>query len=128
MKYSQEIESIVTFFKTAADEHRMSTAAVIEKNQEIQDLEHELELAATDAKSRARIGRELQKVLKSRRQHKNIAESTEPIAAFVSEHQKLMNELSALLGKVRKVEKYHETRQYIPRVRTDLTISTQTKR
>jgi hypothetical protein len=127
MDYSREIENIVAFLKTATGEYDYSYGVVGTKEKEIQDLEHELELAATDTKARARVGRELQRVLKDRRAHKNIVECAEPVKAFMLEHPKLLNELAVLLGKVRKVEAYHATRQYVPRVRTDLTIGAQDK-
>ena len=124
MNYSGEIEHIINFLKQATSDYSFCYTAVGEKDKEIVDLEHELELGAADAQARNRVGRELQRVLKDRRQHKDIVECTEPLAAFMTEHPKLLNELAVLLGKVRKVEKYHSTRQYVPRRRTDLTIST----
>ncbi len=128
MDYSKEIENIIAFFKTAVGDHDYSYGVVGAKEKEIQDLEHELELAARDTKARARVGRELQQVLKDRRAHKNVVESTDPVCAFLAEHPKMLNEMAVLLGKVRKVEKYHETRQYVPRVRTDLTIGAAAKK
>lgn len=122
MKYSQELENIITFFKAAASDQSFYYCAVGETEKELQDLDHELELAATDAVAIKRLGRERKKVLQTRRQHKDVVECTAPLAAFIAEHPRLLNELSVVLGKIRKVEKYHQTRQYIPRVRTDLTI------
>lgn len=128
MNYSSEIERMIEFLKKSAADYNFYYTAVGEKQGEITDLEHELELGAADAKARNRVGRELQRVLKDRRQHKDIVECTEPLAAFVTEHPKLLNELAVLLGKVRKVERYHSNRQYVPRKRTDLTIGAVTKK
>jgi hypothetical protein len=124
MNYAQEFEKAINFIRDAAQWYEFHYGAVGDKDKELQDPDHELELAAKDAKERSRISRERQRVLRERRKHKDIAESTEPIAKFVEANRKLMNDLGAVLGKVRKVEEYHRNRQYNPRVRTDLTIGT----
>lgn len=127
MHYAQELENVIAFFRAATNDYDFSYGFVGDREKEIQDLEHELELAAKDAKARSRVGRELQRVLIARRQHKNIVECTEPIAAYIKEHPKLLSELGTVLGKIRKAENYHATRQYVPRIRADLTISARLK-
>jgi len=122
MNYAQEMERAINFLKQAASDYGFHCGCVSDREKEITDLQHELELSAKDAKSRARVSRELQKALIARRYHKDIEECTGPIHAFMSSHPNLLNELGALLGQVRKVDEYHQNRQYTPRVRDDLTI------
>lgn len=122
MNYSHDIEKVIAILKQVDSDYNHYYAAVGEKEKEICDLEHELELSAKDAKARAYISKELQKVLVLRRQYKDTVERAAPVTEFLAANPKLLSTLSALLGKVRKVEKYHETRQYTPRVRKDLTI------
>lgn len=122
IRYSQELEKFINFLKSASTDYGYYLGAVSEKEKEKTDLEHELELGATDAKARNHVSRELQQVLRDRREFKNVVECTEPIAEYLSVNRKLINELGTVLGKIRKAEKYHETRCYKPRRRTDLTI------
>lgn len=122
MRYAQELERIISWLKAASSDHSYYVAAVGEKDKEKTDIEHAFELNHLDSKSRSRLGKELQQALRTRRQYKNIVECTEPIAVFLQLHPKLLSELAQLLGTVRKVEKYHDTRQYIPRIRKDLEI------
>ncbi len=122
MNYAQELENAINFLKRSVSDYGFHGGVVSDREKEISDLQHELELSAKDAKSRTRVSRELQKTLISRRYHKDIEECTGPIDAFMRSHPKLLNELSALLGQVRKVDEYHQNRHYTPRVRDDLTI------
>jgi hypothetical protein len=127
IRYANEMEKLIEFLRSAADDNRTYISAVEEKEKEITDLEHELELGASDAKARARVSHELQLVLRERRKYKNIVECTAPIAEHLKSTPKLLNELGVVLGKIRKVERYHDTRHYVPRQRTDLTIGINTK-
>lgn len=56
-----------------------------------------------------------------RRKYKDIFEETDDIVQFFkeSQHKKTLDQMRQLLGRVRKVEKYHGNRIYIPRVRGD---------
>jgi hypothetical protein len=60
--------------------------------------------------------------------HKDIAEITAPVADYMYANKKVLNDLGGILGKVRKVNEYHQNRVYNPRVRTDLTIPRQRKK
>lgn len=50
---------------------------------------------------------------------KDMAEEREEVVKFFQDpqHKKTLDHMTQLLGKVRKVEQYHEKRIYIPRVK-----------
>lgn len=122
MNYAKKLEECINFLKQAASDHGYYSALVHTKDQERGDLEHALELAAPTYKERSKLARQLQDVLQERRKAKDIVGSTQAIAEYLSQRPKLLDELGAVLGKLRKEEKYQQERTYTPRVRTDLAI------
>ena len=54
-----------------------------------------------------------------RRKYKDIFEETDDVVRFFREpqHKKTLDQMRQLLGAVRKVEKYHENRHYINRIK-----------
>mgnify|MGYP005780096411 CR=1 FL=1 len=63
---------------------------------------------------RAKLATELRNCRLERRQYKDILEESEPIVQFFEEpqHKKTREQLKQLLGQMRKVENYHQNRQY----------------
>lgn len=54
---------------------------------------------------------------KTRRIHRIEAEIDDIVQFFnVGQHKRVLDQMGQLIGKVRKVEKYHENRVYIPRL------------
>lgn len=53
--------------------------------------------------------------------YKDLFEVTDPVVQFTqdSQNKKALDQMRQLLGKVRKVEKYHENRVYIPRIKEE---------
>lgn len=83
-----------------------------------QDLLHAIEFE-TNVRERSKICTRLHHSRNERRRNKDIVEVTEEIVKFFAEpqHKKTLDQMRQLLGRVRKVEKYHKDRTYFPRVK-----------
>lgn len=83
-----------------------------------QDLLHEIELNGNDRQARNRAATQLRINRLDRRYYKDKAEESEPLNDFLQDKEvsRVMKKLEQVLGKVRKVEAYHESRTYHPRV------------
>lgn len=70
------------------------------------------------ARERSKLCTQLHRSRLNRRKYKDIFEETDDIVQFfnVGQHKKVLDQMGQLIGKVRKVEKYHENRVYIPRL------------
>jgi len=118
--YSEEISRFLIIMKQSQLDYNYNYENVNKKDKETQDLLHQLELGKY--KDRDKSATKLAKVRKERRIFKDIVENTEPINKYIEENKKIINGLTQLLGQVRKAEKSHEGRIYIPKIREDLTI------
>ena len=120
-RVSEEIKQFLDFIREAESRYVMSQEAVKTEEDRTQDLLHAIEFESNTGKldeyaERLRLSRI------ERRENKDIVEELEPIIEFlnVQGNKKTMDQLTQLLGKVRKVEKYHESRSYHPRVEEQL--------
>ena len=79
---------------------------------------NELELGEFSYSERSKIATQLVKNRQERRYHKDVVEEPEPIINFFDnpQNRNFMNQLTQLLGKVRKIESYHQNRVYVPKV------------
>ena len=87
-----------------------------EQEKVTQDILHSLELNDLKYNERAKLATRLAEVRKQRRIYKDAVEELEPVSDFLEDNKKLLNNLGALVGNVRKQEKYHSNRQYYPRI------------
>lgn len=117
-KVSEQIEGFLDFVVECRELNSMAYDGVGEEDKRHQDLMHEIEFEENPDKI-AEIGMRIHQNRVQRRVYKNIYEVTSPVMEFVKEPQnkKSLDSARQLLGKVRKVEKYHETRTYIPRIK-----------
>ena len=88
----------------------------------LQDFLHFIEFEPT-AKERSKACTAFRASRVERRKYKDIYESVNPTVEFFSakdtktiKHNDTYNDLTQLLGILRKIEKYHENRKYIKRV------------
>jgi len=90
-------------------------------DQKTQDILHRMELDNLAKGERNKLATELSKVRKTRRDHKNISEATQPVFEFLQSDKgkKLYDALTEVQGKTKKIENYHANRQYYMRVPTD---------
>lgn len=97
-------------------------------DKELSDLDHELELSEKlDATKLACLVSTRRKLLKERRICKDEKEYRAIFCEFNSKNDSLANSLKALAEKLNRLFEQMNNRQYIPRVRTDLTIDTASK-
>lgn len=92
--------------------------AVNEEDKLASDLLHEIELDGTTCAKRSKTATALRTNRLDRRYYKDIVEEYSPLNEFLKDgnNDKAIKKLMQVLGDVRKVEKYHEDREYRPRV------------
>ena len=98
--------------RDSKDRHRQK----IRENDHYNDLEERK--VSDKARERSKLCTQLHRSRLNRRKYKDIFEETDDIVQFfnVGQHKKVLDQMGQLIGKVRKVEKYHENRVYIPRL------------
>lgn len=116
-KVSDEIKQFLDFIRDAESRYVMCQEVVKTEESRTQDLLHAIEFEA-DYSNLDGLAEKLRKSRIERRENKDIVEELEPIIDFldIQNNKKTMDQLTQLLGRVRKVEKYHENRSYHPRV------------
>ena len=115
-KISEVIADFVKFLNNAQFSYTYMLEKMGEQDKITQDILHQLELEDLKYNERAKLATHLAAARKHRRIFKDSVEELELIAEFLEENKKLLNNFSALVGAVRKQEKYHSNRQYYPRI------------
>ena len=113
---SDKLSEFLTFLRDTPTLVKIGELNMREEEDWTQDILHSLELEKHDAKSCARLARELAEHRKKRRHGKDIVEVNAPLAAWVEENRAAIKSLEAVLGKIRRIEEYHKNRQYNPRI------------
>ena len=116
-KISEQIKSFLDFLDECQELNSMAYSGVGEEDKRHQDLIHAIEFEHNPDKI-AQIGIRLHQNRMERRVYKDLFEVTDPVVQFIRDPQnkKMLNQMKQLLGEVRKVEKRHENRTYIPRI------------
>lgn len=88
-----------------------------------QDLLHQLELGSSD--ERGKTTTKLVRVRKLRRESKDFVENFSPLITLLdtTEGKYFMRRLNESLGEMRKVERSHQNRIYIPKAITEIDIA-----
>lgn len=117
---SDEIKRFLDFLEENRRLYEFALESMKIEDKKLQDYLHAIEFEST-AKQRSKICTNLHKSRIDRRRYKDIVEEREDLVKFLGEpqHKKTLDQLTQLLGRVRKVERYHRDRTYIPRVRGD---------
>lgn len=115
-KISSIISDFVKFLNDANFSYKYMLDNMNDQDKVTQDILHSLELDDLKYNERAKLATKLAAARKQRRIYKDAVEELEPVADFLSDNKKLLNNLGALLGSVRKQEKYHSNRRYYPRI------------
>lgn len=117
---SEKIKQFTDFLSEALSLYDIALDGMHKEEKRLQDFLHAIEFEAS-AKERSKICTKLHKSRMERRRYKDIVEELEEVVRFCSDQQnkKVLDQLTQLLGRVRKIEKYHRERQYIPRVKED---------
>lgn len=116
-RLSEQIKSFLDFLDECQELNSMAYSGVGEEDKRHQDLIHAIEFEHNPDKI-AQIGIRLHQNRMERRVYKDLFEVTDPVVQFIRDPQnkKTLNQMKQLLGEVRKVEKRHENRAYIPRI------------
>lgn len=117
MKTSEEIKTFLDFIREAESRYNLALDAMKTEDKRTQDFLHAIEFEP-HAEERSKIATKIRASRKTRRENKDIVEELEPVIDFMSvqANKKVIDQLTQLLGRIRKVEKYHENRSYHPRV------------
>ena len=114
---SEEIKRFIDFVDESRKEYSSAMDKMHLEEKRLQDFLHAIEFEPT-AKGRSKITTKLHKSRQERRRQKDTVEELEELVRFFQEpqHKKTLDQMTQLLGRIRKVEKYHAERQYKPRV------------
>ncbi len=115
-KNSIIIENFLNLLRRSVGITLSSRNLMEDENKRTQDYLHKLELDNLNYKERAKLSTKLMENRKLRRKYKDEYEENLPISEFVEVNKQFIKKLEQLLGEIRKVEKYHENRQYYPRI------------
>lgn len=115
---SDEIKAFLDFINESKKLYAYAVDRVTEEEKRQMDLIHAIEFE-NSCKERSKLSTKLHGCRLDRRRYKDILEEREEIVKFFQDpqHKKTLDQLTQLLGKVRKVEKYHSNRTYYPRVK-----------
>ena len=115
---SENLKAFLDFVDECQELNTLAKNSISTEEKRQQDLLHEIEFE-TNTRERNKLSTRLHKCRIERRKYKDIFEETDDIVQFFKEpqHKKTLDQMRQLLGRVRKVEKYHENRIYIPRVK-----------
>jgi len=94
--------------------------AISEVNKEQEDLLHELELSPLAAHERSLVANKMIEVRLRRRQLLNDFAVIEPLIRFRKGHDSLLIPLAKMLRDMVKIKDAMGSRQYTPRIRTDI--------
>ena len=117
MENSEKIKAFLDFVEECQELNSMAKDSILTEEKRQQDLLHAIEFE-TNSKKRGPLDTKLHRCRLDRRKYKDMFEVTDEVVKFFREpqHRKTLEQMRQLLGNVRKVEKYHRTRTYIPRI------------
>ena len=113
---SLNIEHFLNFLREVEQTYNLYVEYQKKQENLTQDLLHKLELEELKENEKRKLATQLRINRKDRRYFKDKVEELSPIYNFIFEHKKIVNDLTKVLGDVRKQEKYHENRNYFPKV------------
>ena len=115
---STYVSDFLDFVANAQVLYRICNEEMSNQEKLTQDYLHSLELDDLDRGERSKIATKLSTNRKDRRYYKDRVEELEPIVAFFTDpnHKKTLDQLTQILGRIRKAEDYHKNRTYKPKV------------
>lgn len=90
-----------------------------EQDAKTQDLLHKLELENLTRDQRATLSTQLRDCRRLRRCYKDAWEELQPIVEFTEEpgSKEILQKMTQIVSELRKVDKYHQNRFYVPKAR-----------
>ena len=121
--YSEQISNFLSFLTESQTEYNYSYEEVNRLDKLTQDYLHQLELDNLKCAERSKVATQLAICRKDRRYYKDKVEELQPLINFfkVNENIRAIEKLKKVLGEVKKEERGHENRFYVPRVLKDKT-------
>jgi hypothetical protein len=112
------LSDFLNFLSEAQSHYKFCRDEMETQDKLTQDFLHSLELDELKCKERSKLATQLSINRKERRYYKDRIEELEPIIEFFNEPQnkKVLDKLTNILGDIRKAERYHKNRSYIPKV------------
>ena len=122
-KYSERISDFLDLMNEVKSAYEINLENQRNEEALTQDLLHKLELEDTPYKERCKIATQLKINRQDRRYYKDVVEEIEPLYNFLygniegtNANKKFVERLKQVLGAVKKQEKYHTYRTYVPKV------------
>ena len=117
-KPSEQITNFLNFITAAQSHYKFCEEERERQDALTQDFLHSLELDNLSCGERSKLATKLKINRKDRRYYKDRVEELKPIITFFEEPQnkKVLDKLQQVLGQVKKQERYHEYRTYIPKI------------
>lgn len=106
------LEDFINFIDSVEEQDSISKTELIEANIDLQDLEHYIEFGKADARQRLKIYNLYQMTRNKRRKAKENVELCSPIVEWCGKNRKVIQDLRALLGQIRKIESQQANRAY----------------
>ena len=113
---SDIITAFLNLIIQSENEYQFALELQRTEEKKTQDVLHMLDLDNLNYKERAKLATQLKNIRQKRRRYKGEVEELECLVQFNKENKNLVNMLTQLLGKQRKVEKSHIDRHYTPKV------------
>ena len=115
---SNYLSEFLDFLSEAQSHYNFCIDEMKTQDKLTQDYLHSLELDGLKCRERSKLATQLSINRKDRRYFKDRIEELEPLVKFFEESQnkKVLNNLKNVLGDVRKAERYHKNRTYIPKI------------
>lgn len=117
MKRSETIKALLDILDESKNLLPIMEDKLKRENDLTQDLLHAIELD-NSYEERCKTATSLKRNRRDRRAYKDAIEEIEVLVEWEARNRGAINELKQTLGKLRKVEKYHQNRSYRPKVLT----------
>lgn len=114
-KTSDVLKEFLDFVNNCETRYNLEQETIEKENKRMQDLLHAIEFEP-HCEERSKTATKMKKSRIVRRESKDVTEELEPIIDYLKSNRSAINQLTQVLGKVRKAEKYHANRAYFPRV------------
>ena len=115
---SNYLSEFLSFLSEAQSHYKFCVEEMETQDKLTQDYLHSLELDELKCKERSKLATQLSINRKDRRYFKDRIEELEPIVKFFEDthNKKVLDKLTNVLGEIRKAERYHKHRTYIPKI------------
>lgn len=113
LKGSGHIAGFLSFLRDVQTGYNIAAEAEDEAGRKTQDILHRLELWDDGHQDMEQMAELLRGVRRERRDAKDARMEAEPVISWISQNQKTISGLEALLGDVRQIEKSNAQRPYI---------------